>query len=252
MGKEKRLAHLEEATNQRSRQPVPAGRSRPSDHEETRALDESWEAYYELYSRYGWSREEVDQDLEWAKELTRRCDQSGLQDWQIVGDMCAFVDSLELPVGEVLAAFDAYQGPGHWRPSDQDKRLPRGRGVLMAQCQFNKRGGDPCGGIAMGSHGGCFAPDPDFELDRRRLARRGGKQGGRGRTNPATVDLQRLQNRFEQLAEDVLSGSVDRARAAIACQLLNGARSAIQANLKAREVEDFEERLSALEKRRGA
>jgi hypothetical protein len=103
----------------------------------------------------------------------------------------------------------------------------------------------------MGSHGGCFAHDPDFELARRRNARKGGKRGGRGRINPATVDLQRLQQRFEELAEEVLYGSVDRARAAIACQLLNGSRAAIQASLKAKEVEDFEERLSALESRRG-
>lgn len=121
----------------------------------------------------------------------------------------------------------------------------------MPQCVFKTRGGNPCGGIAMGSHGGCFAHDPDFELARRRNARKGGKRGGRGRTNPATVDLQRLQQRFDELAEEVLYGSVDRARAAIACQLLNGSRAAIQASLKAKEVEDFEERLSALESRRG-
>jgi hypothetical protein len=90
----------------------------------------------------------------------------------------------------------------------------------------------------MGSHGGCFAHDPDFELARRRNARKGGKRGGRGRTNPATVDLQRLQQRFEELAEEVL-------------YVLNGSRAAIQASLKAKEVEDFEERLSALESRRG-
>lgn len=65
----------------------------------------------------------------------------------------------------------------------------------MPQCMFKTRGGNPCGGIAMGSHGGCFAHDPDFELARRRNARKGGKRGGRGRTKPATVDLQRLQQR---------------------------------------------------------
>ena len=49
----------------------------------------------------------------------------------------------------------------------------------MPQCVFKTRGGNPCGGIAMGSHGGCFAHDPDFELARRRNARKGGKRGGR-------------------------------------------------------------------------
>jgi hypothetical protein len=120
----------------------------------------------------------------------------------------------------------------------------------MTKCAFNKRGGDPCEGRAIGSYGGCYAHDPDFELDRLRNAKKGGKQGGRGRTNPTTVDLKRLQRRFEDLAEGVLAGSVDRARAAIACQLLNGARSAVAASIRAREVEDFEERLQALESSR--
>ena len=117
----------------------------------------------------------------------------------------------------------------------------------MAQCRFSKRGGDPCGGKAMGSHGGCWNHDPDFELARRRNARKGGTRGGRGRPNPGTADLHRLQEKFEDLAEKVLAGAVDRADAAVAIQAWNGARSCVAASVRVRELEELEARLSALE-----
>jgi hypothetical protein len=106
-------------------------------------------------------------------------------------------------------------------------------------------------GGAVGPLGGCYQHDPSYELDRKRDAQRNGKRGGRGRPNPGTADLHRLQSRFEALAEQVLAGTVDRADAAVAAQCLNGARSCIAASAKLREIEDFEKRLDALEKRRG-
>jgi hypothetical protein len=121
----------------------------------------------------------------------------------------------------------------------------------MAKCTFTKRNGDECRGVAVGPLGGCYQHDPSYELDRKRDAQRNGKRGGRGRPNPGTADLHRLQSRFEDLAEQVLAGTVDRADAAVAAQCLNGARSRIAASAKLREIEDFEKRLDALEKRRG-
>ncbi len=121
----------------------------------------------------------------------------------------------------------------------------------MAKCTFTKRNGDECRGVAVGPLGGCYQHDPSYELDRKRDAQRNGKRGGRGRPNPGTADLRRLQSRFEALAEQVLAGTVDRADAAVAAQCLNGVRSCIAASAKLREIEDFEKRLDALEKRRG-
>jgi hypothetical protein len=121
----------------------------------------------------------------------------------------------------------------------------------MAKCTFTKRNGDECRGVAVGPLGGCYQHDPSYELDRKRDAQRNGKRGGRGRPNPGTANLHRLQSRFEALAEQVLAGTVDRADAAVAAQCLNGARSCIAASAKLREIEDFEKRLDALEKRRG-
>ena len=122
-----------------------------------------------------------------------------------------------------------------------------GGGELLAQCRFTKRGGGRCEGRAIGSSGGCWNHDPDYQLARRRNARKGGRQGGRGRTNPGTADLQRLQNRFEDLANNVLAGKVDRADAAVAIQAWNGARSCVVASVRVRELEELEARLSALE-----
>jgi hypothetical protein len=117
----------------------------------------------------------------------------------------------------------------------------------MSQCAFDKRDGGRCGGGAVGPSGGCYAHDPAYQLDRKRDARRNGKRGGRGRPNPGTADLHRLQSRFEDLAEKVLAGTVDRADAAVAIQGWNGARACIAASARVRELEDVERRLDALE-----
>jgi hypothetical protein len=91
----------------------------------------------------------------------------------------------------------------------------------------------------------CIGHDPDQAEARRRRASKGGKRGGRGRP---MADLARLQGRFEKLAEQVLSGEVERARAAVAGQLLNGARACVRDGLSAREQEELVERLEELEK----
>jgi len=118
----------------------------------------------------------------------------------------------------------------------------------MASCAFTKRNGGQCGGGAVGASGGCYAHDPAYELDRKRDARKNGKRGGRGRPNPGTADLKRLQARFEDLADKILAGTVDRADAAVAIQSWNGARSCVVASARVKELEEVERRLSDLEK----
>ncbi len=60
-------------------------------------------------------------------------------------------------------------------------------------------------------------------------------------------ELARLQARFEELAEQVLSGEVERGVGAVVAQLLNGARSCVATRLKAIEQEEVLERLEELE-----
>jgi hypothetical protein len=115
----------------------------------------------------------------------------------------------------------------------------------LAKCTGITRTGERCKGIAIDGSGYCYAHHPDHADERKRAARKGGKRGGRGRPS---VELARIQARFEELAEQVLNGEVERARAAVAGQLLNGARACVRDGLSAREQEELVERLEELER----
>jgi hypothetical protein len=114
----------------------------------------------------------------------------------------------------------------------------------LAKCTGITRDGERCKGVAIDGSDYCYAHDPDRAEERRRNASRGGKRGGRGRPS---VELARLQARFEELAEKVLKGDVERGVGAVAGQLLNGARACVRDGLAAREQEELVARLEALE-----
>src|ERR687898_839328 len=114
----------------------------------------------------------------------------------------------------------------------------------MALCAGIKADGGRCGAQAMRNSQWCINHDPDKAEARRRRASKGGKRGGRGRPS---VELARLQARFEELAEKVVSGEVERGVGAVAGQLLNGARACVRDGLAAREQEELVARLESLE-----
>ncbi len=114
----------------------------------------------------------------------------------------------------------------------------------MARCAARKANGERCKVVAIPDAEWCWSHHPDYEEQRRRRASKGGKRGGRGRPS---VELVRLQTRFEDLAEKVLSGEVDRGVGAVVGQLLNGARACVRDGLAAREQEELVARLEALE-----
>ncbi len=114
----------------------------------------------------------------------------------------------------------------------------------MAKCSGITQAGTACKGIPIEGSQWCHAHHPDRSDERRRHGSRGGKRGGRGRP---TGELARLGARFEELADKVLAGEVERADGAVAGQLLNGARACVRDGLTAREQEEFEARISALE-----
>jgi hypothetical protein len=113
----------------------------------------------------------------------------------------------------------------------------------MALCSGIRADGGRCKAQAISDSQWCFNHHPDYEEARRRRASRG-KRGGRGRP---TSELSRLASRFEELADKVLSGEVERGAGAVAGQLLNGARACVRDGLAAREQEELVERLEALE-----
>ena len=114
----------------------------------------------------------------------------------------------------------------------------------MTLCAGIKADGGRCGAQAMRNSQWCINHDPDKAEARRRRASKGGKRGGRGRPS---VELARLQARFEDLAEKVLSGEVERGVGGVVGQLLNGARACVRDALAAREQEELVARLEALE-----
>src|SRR5215207_5564697 len=114
----------------------------------------------------------------------------------------------------------------------------------MARCSGIRVDGGRCGAQAIRGSEYCVNHHPDYEDARRRRNSKGGKRGGRGRPS---VELARLQARFEELAEKVLAGDIERGVGAVAGQLLNGARACVRDGLAAREQEELIERLEALE-----
>jgi hypothetical protein len=114
----------------------------------------------------------------------------------------------------------------------------------MSLCSGIRADGGRCRAQAIGSSEWCFSHHPDYEEARRRRASKGGKRGGRGRPS---VELARLQARFEELADQVLAGDIERGVGAVAGQLLNGARACVRDSLAAREQEELVARLEAIE-----
>jgi hypothetical protein len=114
----------------------------------------------------------------------------------------------------------------------------------MGLCSGIKADGGRCRAQAMRNSEWCIGHDPDRAEARRRRASKGGKRGGRGRPS---AELGRLQRRFEELADKVLAGEVERGVGAVAGQLLNGARACVRDGLMAREQEELVERLEELE-----
>ena len=118
----------------------------------------------------------------------------------------------------------------------------------MSLCSGIRADGGRCKAQAIRGAEWCVNHHPDYEDARRRRNSRGGKRGGRGRP---TSELHRLRDRFEDLADKVLKGEIERADGAVAGQLLNGARACVRDAMAAREQEELIARLEALEARQG-
>jgi hypothetical protein len=108
--------------------------------------------------------------------------------------------------------------------------------TLVARCSAITKTGAACKVAPIDGSDYCYAHHPDRIEERRRHGSKGGKRGGRGRP---VAELARLGARFEELADKVLSGEVDRGVGAVAGQLLNGARSCVRDGLAAREQEEL-------------
>jgi len=110
----------------------------------------------------------------------------------------------------------------------------------MAQCAGIRRDGGRCAVVVGPGQSHCYAHDPHRSHERKRNASRGGRSKGQG-------ELGELKRRIRSLAAEVLDGSVERGRAAVANQLYNTLIRAIEQERKQRELEELAGRLEAVE-----
>src|SRR5918996_2214141 len=110
----------------------------------------------------------------------------------------------------------------------------------MAQCAGIKRDGGRCAVVVGPGQSHCYAHDPHRSHERKRNASRGGRSKGQG-------ELGELKRRIRSLAAEVLDGTADRGRTAVANQLYNTLIRAVEQERKMRELGELAERLEALE-----
>lgn len=113
----------------------------------------------------------------------------------------------------------------------------------MSRCTAIKPTGERCKVRAIEGSEWCWNHDPAHAEERRQHGRRGGKRGGRGRPQ---AELGSLKARLLTLADDVLSGDVDRGDAAVVGQLLNTVIRAVSVELKVREIEELSREVEEL------
>jgi hypothetical protein len=115
----------------------------------------------------------------------------------------------------------------------------------MARCSAIKEGGERCKGVPINGSTLCYHHHPDTAEERRSNGRRGGKRGGRGRP---VAELNSLRVENASLRDRMLKGELEPRLVAVAIQSINVDARLIDTMLKAREQEELEERMEALEK----
>jgi hypothetical protein len=118
----------------------------------------------------------------------------------------------------------------------------------MATCAAIKADGTKCEVRAMKGSQWCFNHSPDHSEERRHNASKGGRAGGRGRPS-AGEEVLWLRRTLKQVVNEVLTGKIDRSRAAVAVQGLNALRGLLETEHRIKESQEFEERIAVLEER---
>jgi hypothetical protein len=111
----------------------------------------------------------------------------------------------------------------------------------VAVCAGTKRDGAQCTATVEPPQEYCWWHDPANAEERRRAASKAGKS----RPNR---ELAGVKAQLEDLTRDVLAGTLETGRAAVANQLINTRLRAIEQERKNRETEDLEARIEALER----
>jgi hypothetical protein len=111
---------------------------------------------------------------------------------------------------------------------------------VISKCQATKRNGEECRVSAQPNNMYCWAHDPANAEHRRRTASKAGSAN-------RDVEIGAIKRRIRDVAEGVLDGRIDKGRGSVAFQGYGVLIRAIEQERKQRELEEFEERLKALE-----
>jgi hypothetical protein len=114
----------------------------------------------------------------------------------------------------------------------------------MNRCSSIKANGERCGSVAMRGEQWCYVHNPNLEEARQRNNSKGGRRAGRGRPQ---VEIARICDRIEEIAEGILAGEIDKGPGAVAGQLLNYVLGGLRIGLQAQEQEELIQRLEVLE-----
>lgn len=112
----------------------------------------------------------------------------------------------------------------------------------MPRCGGSKPDGSPCERIVPASQRYCYAHDPARAGERRRNASRAGKSRG----SEASREVRAVKQQLQEIADGVLSGSVDRADGAVAGQLLNVKLRALELERRWHTTDDLAARVGDL------
>ena len=111
---------------------------------------------------------------------------------------------------------------------------------MSIRCAGTKRDGTPCTATVEPPQRFCWWHDPANADKRRRAASKAGKA-------KPNRELASIKRRLSDLADDVLTGAVDKGVAAVASQVLNVYLRAVSVELKVNEQLELIERLESLE-----
>ena len=117
--------------------------------------------------------------------------------------------------------------------------LMDGVGSMSSNCAGSKRSGEPCRATVESPQTYCWWHDPANAEQRSRSASKAAKV--------KVGELGEIKAKLRQLADNVLSGDVDRADASVVSQVLGVYLKAIAIELKVKEQEQIIERVEELE-----
>jgi|SRR5215217_4963556 len=116
----------------------------------------------------------------------------------------------------------------------------RGVGVVK-KCDAIKQDGGRCERIVGQSQSYCYSHDPNRAEERRQAASKAAKAKNAG------SELVEIKVHLKEIAEGVIEGTIQTGRGSVVSQIYGVLLRAIEQERKIKELEEFEERLEALE-----